>query len=154
MKKSYAIRTHFSRNHVDGFYVRLRVFEVKFAASELNFSAIAIKTVFVFVAARSPMHQSNMRFKTIAVHYQGDTSAYMSGGRVSPQHLERFDGNGRVRHPGGVYADWKPAYWVDDHAMERFFTIHQGVVTVKEHGLYYIYAQVRPPCAHTHTYGE
>lgn len=38
----------------------------------------------------------------------------------------------------------KPAYWVDDHAMERFFDMHQGVVTVKEHGLYYIYAQVRP----------
>lgn len=100
------------------------------------------------------MHQSSMRFKTIAVHYQGDTSAYMSGGRVSPHHLERFDGNGRVRHPGGIYADWKPAYWVDDHAMERFFTIHQGVVTVKEHGLYYIYAQVREPFTHTHTYGE
>lgn len=99
------------------------------------------------------MHQAAMRFKTIAVHYQGDTSAYMNGGRVLPHHLERFDGNGRVRHPGGVYSDWKPADWVDDHAMDRFFAMHQGVVTVKEHGLYYIYAQVRPPLT-SHTRGE
>lgn len=91
---------------------------------------------------RSPSHQSSLRFKTIAVHYQGDTSAYTHGGHVLPHHMERFDGNGRVRHPGGVYADWKPAYWVNDHAMERFFSMNQGVVTVKEHGLYYIYAQV------------
>lgn len=144
---------HIDRNHVDEFYGRhhhnrRQLYEVNLSKFKINCHSAPINIYYAywfyrFAAARSPLHQSGMRFKTIAVHYQGDTSPYMMGGRVSPHHQERFDGNGRVRHPGGIYSDWKPAYWVDDHAMERFFAIHQGIVTVKEHGLYYIYAQVR-----------
>lgn len=75
------------------------------------------------------------------MHYHGDTTNYLPGGRLA--HHGRFDGNGRVRHTGGVYSDWKTSDWADDHSMNHYFSIIDGVVTVKEQGLYYIYAQVR-----------
>lgn len=81
-----------------------------------------------------------MRYRTIGIHYEGDTAIYQPGGRQ--QHQDRYDGNGRVRHPGGIYTDWKASSWANDHLMERFFTMQQGIVTIKEQGLYYIYAQV------------
>lgn len=85
------------------------------------------------------MHQQN-RFKTIAIHYIGDTSHYESGSRNN--HHGRYSGNGLIRHPGGIYSDWLQSNWGNLNGMERYFTINQGVVTIKEHGLYYIYAQV------------
>lgn len=84
--------------------------------------------------ARSSGHSG--RFKTIGIHYEGDTSRYENGNH------EHYDGNGRLRHPGGVFTDWKESNWGTDHGMDRFFKIESGVVTVPESGLYYIYAQV------------
>lgn len=76
------------------------------------------------------------RYKTIAVHFEGDTSRYESG------YHEHYDGNGRLRHPGGVFTDWKQSGWGQDFAMDRYFQMESGVVTTNEEGLYFVYAQV------------
>lgn len=76
------------------------------------------------------------RFKTIGVHYEGDTSRYEGA------YHEHYDGNGRLRHPGGVFTDWKPSEWGNEYAMDRFFKMESGIVSITEAGLYYIYAQV------------
>lgn len=76
------------------------------------------------------------RLRTIGIHFEGDTSRYETGNH------EHYDGNGRLRHPGGVFTDWKAASWSTDHGMERIFKLESGVVTIPENGLYYIYAQV------------
>lgn len=47
-----------------------------------------------------------------------------------------------MRHAGGVYQDWTEAPWVSSMGMDKHFNMQQGVVTVREQGLYYIYAQV------------
>lgn len=76
---------------------------------------------------------ASTRFKTIAAHYEGDTSRYEGG------HHEHYAGNGMLRHPGGVFTDWKASGWVrgDNH-----FRMDSGVVTINEDGLYFVYAQV------------
>lgn len=76
---------------------------------------------------------ASTRFKTIAAHYEGDTSSYEGG------HHEHYAGNGMLRHPGGVFTDWKASGWVrgDNH-----FRMDSGVVTINEDGLYFVYAQV------------
>lgn len=94
---------------------------------------------FCLAGIRSSGAHANMRYRTIGIHYQGDTAVYHGGHH---QQQDRYDGNGRIRHPGGIYFDWKASPWANDHLMERFFTIQQGIVTIKEQGLYYIYAQV------------
>jgi hypothetical protein len=41
------------------------------------------------------------------------------------------------------YIHWKPANWLNAHGMDKFFTMDQnGVLTVKDHGVFLIYAQV------------
>lgn len=52
-------------------------------------------------------------------------------------------GNGFLRHEGGVYHDWTTAPWVNSLRLDKYFSMDAGVVTVRENGLYYIYAQVR-----------
>lgn len=81
--------------------------------------------------------QTHSRPRMIAVHYSGDTSRYVSG-----RH-EHYHGNGLLRHNGGVYLDWSASTWVSHLAMDRYFVLEDGTVTVKESGLYYVYAQVR-----------
>lgn len=84
--------------------------------------------------ARSMGHAG--RFRTIGIHFEGDTSRYEHGNH------EHYDGNGRLRHPGGVFTDWKEANWGTDHGMDRMFRLQSGVVTIPENGLYYVYAQI------------
>ncbi|KAJ6641109.1 Protein eiger [Pseudolycoriella hygida] len=79
-------------------------------------------------------HQN--RVKSIAVHYSGDTSKYANG------HHENYEGNGRLRHAGGAYTDWEASPWVNILSMDRFFKLEEGVVTIQENGLYYVYAQI------------
>lgn len=42
----------------------------------------------------------------------------------------------------GAYTDWVPTAWAQTNGMDRFFKLENGTVTVKEAGLYQIYAQV------------
>lgn len=78
------------------------------------------------------------RFKTIAVHFDGDTSRYEGG------YHEHYDGNGRLRHPGGIFTDWKQSTWAHESGMDNHFRMESGIVTVNEDGLYMVYAQVYP----------
>ncbi|XP_037043055.1 protein eiger isoform X8 [Bradysia coprophila] len=76
------------------------------------------------------------RFKSIAIHYSGDTSKYTNGNN------ENYEGNGRLRHAGGTYTDWEASPWVNILSMDRFFKLDRGVVTIQENGLYNVYAQI------------
>lgn len=41
------------------------------------------------------------------------------------------------------YIHWQPAAWTNVHGMDQFFSMDQsGVLTVRDHGLFLIYAQV------------
>lgn len=48
------------------------------------------------------------------------------------------------------YIHWQPADWTTSHGMHRFFSMDQnGVLTVKDHGLFLIYAQVSIAQSHS-----
>jgi hypothetical protein len=50
-------------------------------------------------------------------------------------------GNGRLRH-AGVFTDWSASSFMDELALNRYFTLKDGTLTVKLGGLYYFYSQV------------
>lgn len=57
--------------------------------------------------------------------------------------MHAFSGNNKVMLNKNDYIHWTPADWIDSHGMDRFFTMDRnGVLTVKDHGLFLIYAQV------------
>lgn len=45
-------------------------------------------------------------------------------------------------HGAGEHLEWTPANWMDKLGLNSKYTLDQGTVTVKEPGLYYLYAQV------------
>lgn len=47
-----------------------------------------------------------------------------------------------LRHPGGVYTDWTIPSWAYNLKMDEHFDMQNGVVSVKEAGLYFVYVQV------------
>lgn len=69
----------------------------------------------------------------IAIHFDGDTSKYNLGHR-------HYEGNGRLRHPDGLFQDWRLRDW-SGH-FERHFRLSDGTLTVRESGIYFVYAQV------------
>ncbi|XP_059620135.1 uncharacterized protein LOC132264085 isoform X2 [Phlebotomus argentipes] len=80
-------------------------------------------------------HHAN-KSRTIAIHYVGDENKYFL---ESAQHSRV---NARLSHYGQVYKYWTPSTWASNMGMENFFSMQNGVVTVKEGGLYLIYAQI------------
>ena len=53
------------------------------------------------------------------------------------------------------YIHWKPAGWLSSHGMDKFFSMdHTGVLTVKDHGVFLIYAQVRFKIAYKFIYNS
>lgn len=71
-----------------------------------------------------------------SAHFSGDTSKYVVG-----QH-DNFRGNGHLRHLQRTYVDWTEAGWFRALGMDQHFTLTDGVLTIKDPGLYFIYAQV------------
>ncbi|KAJ9592172.1 hypothetical protein L9F63_001288, partial [Diploptera punctata] len=69
-----------------------------------------------------------------AVHYDGDTSKYSLG-------HEHYEGNGKLRHPDGKFMDWTQTNW-SRHLGIRNFVMNDGEVTVRDSGIYFIYAQI------------
>jgi hypothetical protein len=52
-------------------------------------------------------------------------------------------GNGKVELNRNEYMHWKPADWVYTHGMAKYFDMDStGTLTVNDHGLFLIYAQV------------
>lgn len=52
-------------------------------------------------------------------------------------------GNKKVELNKDQYMHWKPADWVYSHGMAKYFHMDSGgTLTVNDHGLFLIYAQV------------
>jgi hypothetical protein len=77
--------------------------------------------------------------KPVAAHYVADVSNFTTAHK-------NYDGNGRLRNADGIFAAWRPAEWMTaDHSgdgTKSFVLSPTGVLTVKQSGLYYVYAQV------------
>ncbi|CAH0562406.1 unnamed protein product [Brassicogethes aeneus] len=78
------------------------------------------------------------RMKPLAnIRFDGDTSQYVLGRHSN------FNGNGHMRHPRKTYVDWKAKHWVNSTGMDQHFYMNNGgELTIKESGLYFIYAQI------------
>ncbi|XP_060515867.1 uncharacterized protein LOC132695570 [Cylas formicarius] len=76
------------------------------------------------------------RVKLPAIHFNGDTSKY------NIQLHDHYKGNGHIRHLQRTFMDWKPSYWVNKAGMDNHFDFDAGTITIKESGLYFIYAQI------------
>ncbi|XP_012225181.1 uncharacterized protein [Linepithema humile] len=77
---------------------------------------------------RRPIH-------VYAIHY-GANSALFSA-------EDEHTGNGRARHNNGIFKAWQPSNWVADLGMNNHFTLAaDGKLTVREPGLYLVYAQI------------
>lgn len=57
--------------------------------------------------------------------------------------VNNFSGNGHLLHPNRVFVDWTANDWVSNLGMDRHFDFDEGTLTVKEPGLYFVYAQVQ-----------
>ncbi|KAJ3622776.1 hypothetical protein MTP99_019056 [Tenebrio molitor] len=69
-------------------------------------------------------------------HFHGSTSNYTLGTH------DNFFGNGHLKHTQKTYIDWSQSSWFRDLAMDRHFSLSNGALTMKESGLYFIYAQI------------
>ncbi|XP_069982399.1 uncharacterized protein egr isoform X9 [Penaeus vannamei] len=64
---------------------------------------------------------------------------------VTVAHFVATPANRTAHHHGvgeDVHGEWSPAAWMDKLGLNRKYSLRRGVVTVKEAGLYYLYAQV------------
>ncbi|XP_047474229.1 uncharacterized protein LOC125028759 isoform X5 [Penaeus chinensis] len=65
---------------------------------------------------------------------------------VTVAHFVATPANRTAHHHAGVsedvHGEWSPAAWMDKLGLNRKYSLRRGVVTVKEAGLYYLYAQV------------
>lgn len=91
-----------------------------------------------------------------AIHYEGDVKMNVAGSHKDHRKFNidvckltncnlkiNFPGNGRVTLDKNLYYHWKAADWTNSHGMNRFFTMdHDGILTINDHGLFMIYAQV------------
>lgn len=99
------------------------------------------------------------RMKITAAHYEGDASSLEVGRHHEYQGEEEgkivdfvisitrltylYLGNNKVKLNKNEYIHWQPAGWLNSHGMDKFFTMEpSGVLTVKDHGVFLIYAQV------------
>ncbi|CRL03371.1 CLUMA_CG016265, isoform B [Clunio marinus] len=84
--------------------------------------------------------KNGKRMKITAAHFEGDSSSLALGRHHEYQGEE---GNNKVKLNKNEYIHWQPADWINEHGMDRFFSMDPlGVLTVKDHGLFLIYAQV------------
>lgn len=69
-------------------------------------------------------------------HFNGDTSKYVYGVHTN------YNGNGHLRHPSKTYVDWKATEWMTTLDMTDYFQMLNGIVTIKDSGIYLVYAQI------------
>ncbi|XP_066256787.1 uncharacterized protein egr [Euwallacea similis] len=82
-------------------------------------------------------HPRTGRIKPLpSIHLNGDTSSYILGTH------DNFNGNGHLRHPHRTFVDWKPSRWVERSGMMTHFEFDRGYLTIKEPGMYFVYAQI------------
>lgn len=75
--------------------------------------------------------------KAVAAHYVADVSNYTTNHR-------HYEGNGRLKNADGVFTAWKASEWmVGNLATKAAFSLSsQGILTIRQAGLYYVYAQI------------
>lgn len=64
---------------------------------------------------------------------------------ITLAHFGASDSNTTTQHDHlsrGQHLDWTPASWMDKLGLNSKYSLERGTVTVKEPGLYYLYAQV------------
>lgn len=99
------------------------------------------------------------RVKLPVVHYSGDTSKYVLGQHTNFNgkffhatltlvlytyiYKSTSLGNGHLKHPQSTFVDWKVSDWATSAGMDAYFSMEDGILTIKETGIYFIYAQVR-----------
>ncbi|XP_030746249.1 uncharacterized protein LOC115875047 isoform X4 [Sitophilus oryzae] len=82
-------------------------------------------------------HPRTGRIKPLpTIHFSGDTSRYVYGTH------ENFNGNGHLRHLQRTFIDWKANNWVEKTGMSSHFNLENGHLTIREPGIYFIYAQI------------
>ncbi|XP_046383895.1 uncharacterized protein LOC124154301 isoform X2 [Ischnura elegans] len=72
---------------------------------------------------------------SLALHFDGNTSKYSLGHR-------HFEGNGLLRHPDGIFRDWKMKEWGNHLSRQHRLQENEGTLTIRESGIYFVYAQV------------
>lgn len=81
-----------------------------------------------------PLDEHN---RGVALHFESNTSKFR---HIRPPH---YHGNHRMYHPQGKFRDWSPAHWVEEYGMDSSYDMdHEGVLTVEQPGIYYIYSQI------------
>ncbi|KAF0288798.1 hypothetical protein FJT64_012827 [Amphibalanus amphitrite] len=85
-------------------------------------------------------HQQQAATGCVAAHYEGHVSQLSR----KTSSYGGSEGNGRLRNanPDGMFADWRPADWMEEQRCDESFQLYGGQVTVTTPGLYYLYAQV------------
>lgn len=51
-------------------------------------------------------------------------------------------GNGHIRHLHKNFVDWSSSDWVRRTGMDTHFSMSEGILTIKDTGIYFVYAQV------------
>ncbi|XP_059480870.1 uncharacterized protein LOC132199844 [Neocloeon triangulifer] len=70
----------------------------------------------------------------VAAHFTANSSMYTLA-------HPNYRGNGRLRH-AGVFTDWSSDSFMDELALDKYFGLKDGILTVKLGGLYYFYSQI------------
>ncbi|CAG7728385.1 unnamed protein product [Allacma fusca] len=75
--------------------------------------------------------------RATAAHYVADVSNFTTSHR-------HYEGNGRLRNADGIFSAWKPSEWMggNEASKSAFSLSTTGVVTIRQTGLYYVYAQI------------
>ncbi|XP_043228422.1 protein eiger-like isoform X4 [Amphibalanus amphitrite] len=82
-------------------------------------------------------HQQQAATGCVAAHFEGHVSQLS-------RKTSSYGGNGRLRNanPDGMFANWRPADWMEEQRCDESFQLYGGQVTVTTPGLYYLYAQI------------
>ncbi|XP_043195661.1 uncharacterized protein LOC122366991 isoform X1 [Amphibalanus amphitrite] len=85
-------------------------------------------------------HQQQAATGCVAAHFEGHVSQLSR----KTSSYGGSEGNGRLRNanPDGMFADWRPADWMEEQRCDESFQLYGGQVTVTTPGLYYLYAQI------------
>ncbi|XP_071441279.1 protein eiger [Hetaerina americana] len=81
------------------------------------------------------VHRMTGSSPTLALHFDGNTSKYSVGHR-------HYAGNGRLRHPDGIFRDWRMKEWSGRFNRQHRLQENDGTLSIRESGIYFVYAQV------------
>lgn len=86
---------------------------------------------------RIGMARKNLRVPRpiYAIHYSADSTLFTSE--------DEHEHNGKARHHEGIFKAWRATDWAIDFGMNKVFSLaNDGRLTVRDEGLYLVYAQI------------